>query len=96
MEPNKDTSQKSTIEAKKLELPKGGGAIKGISETFEANSFTGTGSFSVPIPLPTCRNFSPSLSVDYSSGGGNGVFGIGFNVSIASIIRKTSKKNSNL
>ncbi len=92
MEPNKDTSQKSTIEAKKLELPKGGGAIKGISETFEANSFTGTGSFSVPIPLPTCRNFSPSLSVDYSSGGGNGVFGIGFNVSIASIIRKTSKK----
>jgi len=92
MEPNKDTSQKSTIEAKKLELPKGGGAIKGISETFEANSFTGTGSFSVPIPLPTYRNFSPSLSVDYSSGSGNGVFGIGFNVSIASIIRKTSKK----
>ncbi|MDD9336256.1 MAG: SpvB/TcaC N-terminal domain-containing protein [Wolbachia sp.] len=92
MEHNKDTSQKSTIEAKKLELPKGGGAIKGISEAFQANSFTGTGSFSIPIPLPTCRNFSPSLSVDYSSGGGNGVFGIGFNVSIASIIRKTSKK----
>ncbi|WP_353287176.1 SpvB/TcaC N-terminal domain-containing protein [Wolbachia endosymbiont (group B) of Gerris lacustris] len=92
MEPNKDTTQKSTIEAKKLELPKGGGAIKGISEAFQANSFTGTGSFSIPIPLPTCRNFSPSLSVDYSSGGGNRVFGIGFNVSIASIIRKTSKK----
>lgn len=86
------TSQKSTIEAKKLELPKGGGAIKGISEAFQANSFTGTGSFSVPIPLPTCRNFSPTLSVNYSSGSGNGVFGIGFNVSIASIIRKTSKK----
>jgi RHS repeat-associated protein len=92
MESNKDTTQKSTIEAKKLELPKGGGAIKGISEAFEANSFTGTGSFSVPVPLPTCRNFSPSLSVNYSSGSGNGVFGIGFNVSIASIIRKTSKK----
>ncbi|MGL5029093.1 MAG: SpvB/TcaC N-terminal domain-containing protein, partial [Wolbachia pipientis] len=86
------TSQKSTIEAKKLELPKGGGAIKGISEAFQANSFTGTGSFSVPVPLPTCRNFSPTLSVDYNSGSGNGVFGIGFNVSIASIIRKTSKK----
>uniref|UniRef100_A0AAU7YNT9 SpvB/TcaC N-terminal domain-containing protein n=2 Tax=Wolbachia endosymbiont of Oeneis ivallda TaxID=3171168 RepID=A0AAU7YNT9_9RICK len=86
------TSQKSTIEAKKLELPKGGGAIKGISEAFEANSFTGTGSFSIPIALPTCRNFSPSLSVNYSSGSGNGVFGIGFNVSVASIIRKTSKK----
>ena len=77
MEPNKDTSQKSTIEAKKLKLPKGGGAIKGISEAFEANSFTGTGSFSIPIALPTCRNFSPSLSVNYSSGSGNGVFGIG-------------------
>ncbi|UXX40876.1 SpvB/TcaC N-terminal domain-containing protein [Wolbachia endosymbiont of Oryzaephilus surinamensis] len=86
------TSQKSTIEATKLELPKGGGAIKGISEAFEANSFTGTGSFSIPIALPTCRNFSLSLSVNYSSGSGNGVFGIGFNVSVASIIRKTSKK----
>ncbi len=90
--PSQGSSKQPTIEAKKLELPKGGGAIKGISEAFQANSFTGTGSFSIPIPLPTCRNFSPTLSVDYSSGGGNGVFGIGFNISIASIIRKTSKK----
>ncbi|WP_253299823.1 SpvB/TcaC N-terminal domain-containing protein [Wolbachia endosymbiont of Chironomus riparius] len=90
-----NSSQKSTtssISAQKLELPKGGGAIKGISEAFQPNSFTGTGTFSVAIPLPACRNFSPSLSVNYSSGGGNGVFGIGFNVSIASIMRKTSKK----
>ncbi|MFP3021208.1 MAG: SpvB/TcaC N-terminal domain-containing protein [Wolbachia sp.] len=32
----------------------------------------------MPIALPTCRNFSPSLSVNYSSGGGNGVFTILF------------------
>lgn len=32
-----------------ISLPKGGGAIKGIGETFQ-HLFTGTGNFSVPIP----------------------------------------------
>ena len=32
-----------------ISLPKGGGAIKGIGETFKADIFTGTGNFSVPI-----------------------------------------------
>ena len=32
-----------------VSLPKGGGAIRGISENFAANPVTGTGSMSVPI-----------------------------------------------
>lgn len=32
-----------------ISLPKGGGAIKGIGETFQPNLFTGTGNFSIPI-----------------------------------------------
>jgi hypothetical protein len=32
-----------------LSLPKGGGAIRGIGETFSTNPATGTGSLSVPI-----------------------------------------------
>jgi hypothetical protein len=32
-----------------LSVPKGGGAIRGIGETFAANLLTGTGALSVPI-----------------------------------------------
>ncbi|PKH01306.1 toxin [Psychromonas sp. MB-3u-54] len=72
-------------------LPKGGGAISGIGETFQPDAFTGTASLSIPIPTSSCRGFEPHLSIDYSSGSGNGIFGIGFNLAIPNISRKTAK-----
>ena len=64
-----------------LSLPKGGGAIKGIGETFQANLFSGTANHSIPIALSPGRNgFGPSLSLGYSSGNGNGIFGLGWTV----------------
>ena len=79
------------ITATQISLPKGGGAIQGIGETFQADEFTGTASLSIPIKTSSCRGFEPTLSVDYSSGSGNGSFGLGFNLSIPKISRKTSK-----
>ncbi len=79
------------ITATQLSLPKGGGAIQGIGETFQASEFTGTASLSIPIGSSSCRGFEPKISVDYSSGSGNGSFGLGFNLSIPNISRKTSK-----
>ena len=79
------------ITAQKVSLPKGGGAIQGIGETFQASEFTGTASLSIPIRTSSCREFEPEISVDYSSGSGNGSFGLGFNVSIPKISCKTSK-----
>ncbi|MGK7925813.1 MAG: SpvB/TcaC N-terminal domain-containing protein, partial [Spirulina sp.] len=81
----------SKITTTQLSLPKGGGAIQGIGETFQANEFTGTSALSVPIPTSPCRGFEPQLSVDYSSGSGNGIFGLGWGLSIPNISRKTSK-----
>lgn len=72
-------------------LPKGGGAIQGMGETFQADEFTGTASLSIPLPTSPCRNFEPHLSLDYDSGAGNGIFGLGFGLSIPGIARKTSK-----
>jgi hypothetical protein len=73
-------------------LPKGGGAIKGIGETFQPNLFSGTGNHSIPIAVSPGRNgFGPSLSLQYSSGSGNGIFGLGWNLSIPRITRKTEK-----
>lgn len=72
-------------------LPKGGGAMKGLGESFQADEFTGTASLSIPFPVTDCRGFAPSLSVDYGSGQGNGLFGLGFAPSLPDISRQTSK-----
>jgi RHS repeat-associated protein len=75
-----------------ISLPKGGGAIKGMGEKFSANPVTGTGSMSIPIATTSGRSgFGPQLSVSYDSGAGNGIFGLGWNLSLPSITRKTDK-----
>lgn len=75
-----------------LSLPKGGGALKGIEEKFQANPATGSASFSVPLPVGVGRNGSaPQLSLSYDSGSGNGPFGLGWSLSLPSLVRKTDK-----
>jgi hypothetical protein len=76
-----------------INLPKGGGAIRGIGEKFAANPVTGTGSMSVPIVIsPGRAGFGPDLSLSYDSGAGNGPFGFGWTLSIPSITLKTDKR----
>ncbi|MEM6252864.1 MAG: SpvB/TcaC N-terminal domain-containing protein [Cyanobacteria bacterium P01_D01_bin.156] len=75
-----------------VSLPKGGGAIRGIGEKFSVNPVTGTGALNVPIfASPSRHDFHPQLSLSYDSGAGNGVFGLGWSLSVPSITRKTSK-----
>ena len=84
--------QSMLIQAPALSLPKGGGAIHGMGEKFSANPVTGTGSMSVPIATsPGRAGFGPQLSLSYDSGAGNGLFGLGWNLGQASIVRKTDK-----
>jgi hypothetical protein len=76
----------------RVELPKGGGAIRGIGEKFAANPVTGTGSMSVPIAASPGRSgFGPQLALSYDSGAGNGPFGLGWSLSLPAITRKTDK-----
>jgi RHS repeat-associated protein len=75
-----------------ITLPKSGGAISPLGEKFDVGASTGTASVSVPIPLPPGRSgFNPALMLTYDSGAGNGIFGMGWNVSLPTITRKTSK-----
>jgi RHS repeat-associated protein len=75
-----------------INLPKGGGAIRGMGEKFAANPVTGTGSMTVPIATSPGRSgFGPQLSLSYDSGAGNGPFGFGWSLSLPSITRKTDK-----
>src|SRR6266480_1905080 len=82
----------STAPSEIISLPKGGGALHGIGEKFSPDLFTGTGNFTIPIALPPGRNgFQPQLSLGYSTGNGNGLFGLGWNLSVPGVMRKTSK-----
>ena len=80
------------VSAPAINLPKGGGAIRGIGEKFAANPVTGSGSMSVPIACsPGRAGFGPQLSLSYDSGAGNGPFGFGWSLSLPSVTRKTDK-----
>jgi hypothetical protein len=75
-----------------LNLPKSGGALRGLGEKFKAGGPTGTGSLRVPLPVSPCRGgFEPALALVYDSGQGHGPFGIGWRISVPSIVRRTDK-----
>ena len=85
-------TKSNAIEIPSITLPKGGGAIKGIDEKFSVNAVNGTASFSIPLPFSPARgSASPALNLTYNSGAGNGIFGMGWTLSLPSIKRKTDK-----
>lgn len=90
---NSDYAKTNLLHIPSISLPKGGGALKSIDEKFQVNAANGTTSLNITIPLSKSRNdFGPALSLNYSSGGGNSPFGIGWNISLPSIRRRTDKK----
>jgi RHS repeat-associated protein len=75
-----------------LSVPKGGGAVRGIGEKFGVNPATGTGTMTVPVPVsPGRSDFTPALSLGYDSGHGNGPFGLGWQLALQAITRKTDR-----
>ncbi len=85
-------SNKSGTSDQVISLPKGGGAMHGMGEKFSPDLHTGTGNFTVPIALPPGRNgFHPQLNLTYSTGNGNGFWGLGWGLSIPGVSRKTAQ-----
>ncbi len=83
----------NAIEIPSVELPRGGGALKGIDETFNVNAANGTSSLTIPLPLTPGRGgFTPELNLRYNSGGGNGPFGLGWSLDLPSIQRRTDRR----
>ncbi len=79
--------------APQISLPKGSGAIKGIDEKFSVNPVNGTAALEIPLPLSPGRGgFTPALSLSYNSGGGNGECGLGWNLGLPAISRKTDRQ----
>ncbi len=85
-------ANKSNTAGQTISTPQGGGALHGIGETFSPDIHTGTGNFTVPIAIPPGRNgLQPQLSLVYSTGNGNGPYGMGWSLTIPGVSRKTSK-----
>jgi len=86
-------SKSDAIQIPSITLPKGGGALKNIDEKFQVNQSNGTASFSAPLPFSKTRNdFASALSLNYNSGSGNGIFGLGWSCDVPFIQRKTDKQ----
>jgi len=82
-----------TVRPPVVSLPKGGGALRGIGEKFASNPVTGAGTMTVPVATSPGRSgFGPKLELSYDSSTGNGPFGLGWQLSVSSITRRTDKK----
>jgi RHS repeat-associated protein len=80
----------SGVDDEVLALPKGGGAVQAIGTTFDVDLNTGTGSFGIPLELPMGPNaIRPNLTLRYSSGAGDGPFGLGWTLALMSVTRRT-------
>ncbi len=83
-------SETSGIDPQILTLPKGGGAVSDLGETFDVDLNTGTGSFALALALPSGPNgIGPRLNLRYHSAAGNGPFGIGWTFGELCVARNT-------
>jgi RHS repeat-associated protein len=78
------------IEAASVATPKGGGAISGLTQKLEPNPFDGTAGLRIDIPTQSPRGVDPGLALHYGSSKGNGVFGVGFDLSLPSFTRRSA------
>lgn len=83
-------ANKSGASRQAVSLPAGGGDVRGLGETFQPDLNAGTGNYRVPLDLlPGVRNFQPALALVYSTGAGQGPYGLGWALPIAAIKRRT-------
>ncbi|MFW5740487.1 MAG: SpvB/TcaC N-terminal domain-containing protein, partial [Myxococcota bacterium] len=87
-----DYANKTGVGAQAISVPDGAGTIEGMGESFSAQPSTGIATFSIPIGMPKARGgVQPSLSLVYSSAGGNGVAGAGWDIGVPFIARETDR-----
>ncbi|SDL55829.1 toxin TcdB middle/N-terminal domain-containing protein [Tessaracoccus oleiagri] len=69
----------------------GGGALRPLGDAFEPDLLRGTGNYSVPLEVPPGPGgIRPTLGLRYSTGQGNGPYGMGWQLSgLLTIVRGT-------
>ncbi|HHR6132207.1 TPA: SpvB/TcaC N-terminal domain-containing protein [Providencia alcalifaciens] len=72
-------------------LPKSGGTISGLKGDIAAAGPDGAATLELPLPISPGRGYAPSLSLSYHSRAGNGPFGMGWNINLLTIRRRTHR-----
>jgi RHS repeat-associated protein len=72
-------------------LPQGSG-VSPLGDRFEPDLVRGSGSYAISFPVPKGpNNLQPSLGLSYSTGSGNGPFGMGWRTGLPRIERRTDR-----
>ena len=74
------------------DLPSGGGGVTPLGDRFQPDLVRGTGNYSVPLHLPRGPNeLQPAFQLTYSTGAGDGPFGMGWSIGAFTIERRTDR-----
>jgi len=85
-------ANKSGVEPQVISLPKGPGSLEGLGESFEPQLNTGTATYRIKIAVsPGVNKQQPEVSLEYNGGYGNSATGIGWDLNLAFIQRRTDK-----
>jgi RHS repeat-associated protein len=75
-----------------ISLPDGGGGVGSLGDRFQPDLVRGSGGYAVSIDCPKGPNdLQPSLSLAYSTGSGNGPFGLGWRLNLMRIERRSDR-----
>ena len=75
-------ADKNGVSPQTISLPSGPGSIQGLGESFQPQLNSGSGSYAIPLKLPKGPGgFAPGLTLQYHTGNGNGILGIGWKLS---------------
>ncbi len=75
-----------------LAIPNGAGAVGSAGQTFEADPYTGTGRFTMPLEtFPGHAGLAPGLGLTYSTHGGSGSAGLGWSLGLSAVERRTDR-----
>ncbi|GAA6135380.1 hypothetical protein NBRC116188_21700 [Oceaniserpentilla sp. 4NH20-0058] len=78
----------TSVKGDNISLPEGPGSLEGLGKAFEPSLNTGGASYAVSIAVPKGPSgLQPELSLNYSSGKGAGIAGLGWEFNIPSIQR---------
>jgi RHS repeat-associated protein len=84
-------AEKSGVRPNVISVPAGPGTIKGLGERFEPNLNSGSATYAVDLDVPAgTAGFTPSFSLRYDSGFGDGTVGIGWSLDVGSVQRQTA------
>ncbi len=86
--PVQAADEDTAVKGNNISLPEGPGSLEGLGKAFEPSLNTGGASYAVSIAVPAGPGgLQPSLSLNYSSGKGAGIAGLGWGINLPTIER---------